>query len=181
MRKILVAVGSGIKGGNTDKLADSFIKGAQEKGYEIHKFFLGGTDLHGCLGCGACQKNGNHCVVKDVMQEIYPCLKVCDTIVMASPLYFWTLSSQTKAFFDRLYALSEENIYPVKDTVLLMTAEDDTETTFDRPDSYYRFITKGLGWKNAGTYYAGGCHSENGKKQVPEKHLNGAYMLGKSI
>ena len=82
--------------------------------------------------------------MKDVMQEIYPCLKECDNIVMASPLYFWTLSSQTKAFFDRLYALSEENIYPAKDTVLLMTAEDDTKTTFDRPDSYYRFITEAL-------------------------------------
>ncbi|MGN8630970.1 flavodoxin family protein [Blautia sp. HCP3S3_G3] len=181
MKKILVAVGSGLKGGNTDQLADAFIQGARENGHEVQKFFLGGTDLHGCMGCGACQKNGNRCAVKDVMQQIYPYLEECDTIVMASPLYFWTLSSQIKAFFDRMYALSKENIYPQKDTVLLMTSEDDTETTFDRPDSYYRFIVKALGWNNTGTYYAGGCHMKDGKKQVPERHLNGAWLLGKSM
>lgn len=181
MRKILVAVGSGMKNGNTDQLADAFIKGAEEKGHEVRKFFLGDTDLHGCRGCGACQKNGNKCVVKDYMQVIYPYLEECDTIVMASPLYFWTFSAQIKAFFDRLYALSTENIYPKKDTVFLMTSEDDSVHTFDIPDQYYRFISEGLGFQNAGTYYAGGCHAINGKKQIPERHKTAAYELGKSI
>lgn len=181
MRKILVVVGSGIKGGNTDRLTDAFIRGASEKGHEVYKYFLGDTDIHGCRGCGACQKNGGKCVVKDIMQDIYKYAKTCDTIVMASPLYFWTFSSQIKAFFDRLYALSKDNIYPAKDTVMLMTAEDNGEKTFAFPDHYYRFITEGLGWKNVGTYYAGGCHGAVSGRFIDEKHLQGAYELGKNL
>ncbi len=181
MRKILVAVGSGIKGGNTDKLADAFIKGASEKGHQVHKVFLGDTDLHGCRGCAACQKNGNKCMIKDIMQEIYPLVEECDTIVMASPLYFWTLSSQIKAFWDRLYALSVDNRYPYKESVLLMTADDDSAWTFEKPENYYRFITNAIGWKNLGSYLAGGCHGAAEKRYIEEKHLQGAYEFGNSI
>lgn len=181
MRKILVAVGSGMRHGNTDQLVDAFIKGAEEKGHEVHKYFLGDTDLQGCRGCGACQKNGNKCVVKDYMQEMYPYLNECDTVVMASPLYFWTFSAQIKAFFDRLYALSTENIYPKKDTVFLMTSGDDSDHTFDIPDKYYRFITSALGFENIGTYYAGGCQETESVKKLAERHVQSAYELGKSI
>lgn len=123
MRKILVIVGSGIKNGNTDKLADAYIKGAEAAGHEITKVFLGDKEIAGCRGCGACQ-NGKHiCAIDDVMQEIYPLLEKCDTVVLASPLYFWSISARTKAFIDRLYAISTDDKYPHKNSVLLMTAE----------------------------------------------------------
>ncbi len=181
MRKILVVVGSGIKGGNTDKLADAFIKGASETGHQVDKIFLGDMELHGCRGCAACQRNGNQCIVKDIMQEIYPLVEQCDTIVMASPLFFWTLSSQIKAFWDRLYALSTENRYPYKESALLMTADDDSAWTFEKPDNYYRFITNAIGWKSLGGYFAGGCHGAAEKRFIDEKHLRGAYEFGKFI
>lgn len=177
MRKILVAVGSGIAGANTDRLADAFIEGARAAGHEVKKIFLGKGELNGCRGCGACQF-GNGCVIKDVMQEAYPLFSECDTLVLASPLYFWTLSGQIKTFFDRLYAVSKDDIYPHKDSYLLMTAGDNNENTFEHACGYYHFITTALGWNDIGSYLAGGCKGGPGKHSIPEKHIEGAYKAG---
>lgn len=176
MRKILVAVGSGIEGANTDQLAEAFIEGAREAGHQVDRVFLGGN-IVGCRGCGACQLNGR-CVINDDMQAAYPLFDSCDTLVLASPLYFWTLSGQIKLFFDRLYAKSKNDIYPEKDTMLLMTAGDDGEHTFDHAVEYYRFITSALGWHYIGGYIVGGCKGGPGAHEIAERHLQAAYMLG---
>lgn len=179
MRNILVAVGSGIAGANTDSLSDAFIRGAREAGHTVNKVFLGGN-IHGCRGCGACQM-GKGCVIDDDMQAAYPLFDQCDTLVLASPLYFWTLSGQIKVFFDRLYAKSRNDIYPRKDTMLLMTAGDDTDHTFDLSLEYYHFITSALGWKDIGSYCAGGCNGGPGRHSIDEKHIRAAYELGKNL
>lgn len=181
MRNILVVVGSGIKAGNTDRLSDSFCKGAAEAGHLVNKVFLGDKDLAGCRGCGYCQTNNNQCVIQDIMQEIYPLFAQCDTLLLASPLYFWTISAQTKAFIDRLYAVSKEDSYPHKDTLLLMTAGDDNFWTFEQSIAYYNFFTKALGWTNVGMYTASGCDGCAGQRYIDERHLNAAYQLGLSL
>lgn len=181
MRNVLVIVGSGIKNGNTDKLADSFIDGLVLSGHQVNKVFLGDKQISGCRGCGACQVNGHQCVIKDAMQDIYPLLETCDTVVLASPLYFWSISAMTKAFIDRLYGISTEDQFPQKDCALLMTAGDDQFWTFEQPLSYYRFVTKAIGWNDIGTYFAGGCHGESGKRHIDKKHLEEVYKLGKLI
>lgn len=181
MRNILLVVGSGTKSGNTDRLSDEFYKGAVEAGHLVNKVFLGDKELAGCSGCGACQKNDNKCSIQDSMQDIYPLFTQCDTLVLASPLYFWSVSAQTKAFIDRLYALSKKDSYPHKDTMLLMTAGDDNFWTFEQPISYYNFFTKALGWTNQGIYTAGGCDGCSGKRNIDVKHLTEAYKMGLSL
>lgn len=180
MRTILVAVGSGSVGGNTHRLSDAFARGAIDAGHIVHKLFLGTGNLQGCKGCGACQI-GRGCVIKDDMQKAYPLFEQCDTLALASPLYFWTLSSQIKAFFDRLYAVSREDIYPRKDSLLLMTSDDDSANTFEHPLRYYKFITAALGWQDIGSYLAGGCSGEPGNHRIDNRHLLNAYELGKSL
>lgn len=115
------------------------------------------------------------------MQAAYPLFEKCDTLVLASPLYFWTLSGQIKTFMDRLYAVSTEDIYPKKDTILLMTAGDDGPNTFDRAREYYEFITSALGWQNVGCYLAGGCKGGPGRHEIEERHLTGSYQFGKML
>lgn len=87
-KNILVLMSAGTRYGNTDRLTDAYIKGLAEKGHTVTKIYLGGMRLEGCRGCGACQKNGHRCVVQDGMQQTYPLFAACDTLVMASPLYF---------------------------------------------------------------------------------------------
>lgn len=180
MRKILVVIGSGVSGGNTDRLANAFIKGAQEKGHHVERVFLGDDRLQGCKGCGACQK-GNGCILQDSMQAIYPRFEKADTIVLASPLYFWTISATLKAFIERLYAISKKDIYPKRDCLLLMSAGDDSFWTFEQAVSYYRFMTKAIGWSDIGCYLAGGCIGEADKRSIEHRHLQGAYELGSAL
>lgn len=179
MSQILVIVGSALQG-NTDRLSESFIKGAKDAGNEVMKIVLN-KNISGCLGCGACQHNGHQCALKDDMQNYYSLFEKADTLVFASPLYFWSISGRLKSFIDRLYAVSTNDEYPHKNTVLLMTSGSQGFYAFEQAVSFYRFYTNALGWSDKGMVLAGGCRGEVGKKYIDEKYLQKAYQLGKNI
>ena len=179
MKKILVIMSAGTKLGNTDRLTDAYIKGLVERGHSVTKVYLGSMRIEGCRGCGVCQRLAPQCAVRDGMQDIYPLFAECDTVVMASPLYFWTITAQLKSFIDRLYAISVDDKYPQKDSVLLMTAGDDNDTTFEQPKRYFRLLNQALGWNEVGIYCAGGCTGcEKLARQIDKEHLENAYKLG---
>lgn len=180
MSNILVIVGSGFEKGNTNQLSDSFIEGAMQAGHQVTKVNLSG-DIVGCVGCGSCQLNENHCMIKDKMEEIYPLFEQADTIVLASPLYFWSISGRLKSVIDRLYAISTKDIYPHKNTVLLMTCGSNGFYAFEQAVSFYRFFTNALGWTNQGMVLAGGCTGKPGNKVVDPQYLQSAYQLGMNI
>jgi len=189
MRNILVIVGSARKKGNTDVLADAFIKGAEDAGHRVIKFHLGEVQVNGCLGCDACRFE-KPCVQPDDMQDIYRTLAECDTVVMASPLYYWTISARLKAFLERLYAipkvdnnppLGRYEKYPDKACALIVTAADDLFWTFEHVVSYYRLnVIRYLGWTDKGVFLAGGCHGDVSKNDTA-KYLEDAYKFGKNI
>lgn len=156
-KKIMVLMSAGTRQGNTDRLTDAYIKGLSESGHTVTKVYLGNMRLAGCRGCGACQRNGNRCVVQDDMQPLYPIFKESEVIVMASPLYFGTITAKLKSFVERLYAISVHDRYPVKETALLMTAGDNVKNTFNQAKSYWNVISGVLGNKSVATYFAGGC------------------------
>lgn len=178
-KNVLVLMSAGTRHGNTDKLTDAYIKGLVEKDHTVTKIYLGSMRLEGCRGCGACQRNGHRCVVQDGMQQIYPLFAACDALVMASPLYFWTITSRLKAFIERLYAISTEDKYPVKSTVLLMTAGDNGENTFNQALGYFHIISGVLGGQEQGTYLAGGCTGcEKPARHIAPEHLDKVYRMG---
>ena len=179
MKKIFVIMSAGTKRGNTDRLTDAYIKGLVERGHSVTKVYLGSMRIEGCRGCGVCQRLAHQCAVRDGMQDIYPLFAECDTVVMASPLYFWTITAQLKSFIDRLYAISVDDKYPQKDSVLLMTAGDDNDTTFEQPIRYFRLLNQALGWNEVGLYCAGGCTGcEKLARQIDKVHLENAYKMG---
>ena len=179
MKKILVIMSAGTKLGNTDRLTDAYIKGLVERGHSVTKVYLGSMRIEGCRGCGVCQRLAHQCAVRDGMEDIYPLFAACDTVVMASPLYFWTITAKLKSFIDRLYAISVDDKYPQKDSVLLMTAGDDNDTTFEQPIRYFRLLNQALGWNEVGLYCAGGCTGcEKLARQIDKVHLENAYKMG---
>lgn len=178
-KNVLVLMGSSTKHGNTDQLTDAYIKGVVERGHTVTKVYLRSTRLDGCRGCGVCQRGTNRCVIQDGMQEIYPLFAKCDTLVMASPLYFHTITARLKAFIERLYAISAEDKYPVKDTVWLMTAGDDKEEVFDHVKQYFRIISDVLGGNQKGVYCAKDCIGcEKDSRKIDKQHLDNAYQMG---
>ena len=179
-KKILILNGSPRKTGNTVALTAEFKKGAEEAGNVVTEFFLAGMNINGCKGCFCGGKNPDSpCVQKDDMDKIYPVYREADVIVLATPLYYWTLSGQLKTAFDRLFAVAEcDPNYrnPKKESVLIMAAEG---YGFEETLYWYDRLEKHLGWKSIGKALCGGVMAAGDIAGRPE--LQEAYHLGKSI
>ena len=96
--------GSPRKGGNTETLVAAIVAGATQAGATCETVRLPDLRIGPCIGCGGCQKTGR-CVILDDMQDLYDRLVSAQVVVIASPIYFYGLSAQTKLFVDRLQAL----------------------------------------------------------------------------
>lgn len=108
MKKVLILEGSPRPNGNSCILSDEFARGAQEAGCSVEKVMVARKKLSGCLGCNACYRNGGACVQKDDMEEIRAKMLEADVIVLASPIYFYSMTSQMKTLIDRTYAFFSE-------------------------------------------------------------------------
>ncbi len=102
--KVLGIYGSPRKGGNTDQLLDQALEGARSTGAEIDTVYARRLNMSGCLECGGCDDTGA-CVVQDDMQDVYPRIEEAQVIFLASPIFFYGLTSQAKAVVDRAQAL----------------------------------------------------------------------------
>ena len=119
--KIFVAVGAK-KNGNTDKIVDQFVKGALSTNCEvITEHLFQKKNMHGCIDCQSCKRNNGVCVWKDDIPEMIQELLDADVIVLASPVYFFSISSQLKLFIDRTYASIEK--IKNKRVIFIATAE----------------------------------------------------------
>jgi len=93
-------VGSPKKNGNVDLLVSQVLKGASTQGAETHKIYLNDLGIKPCQSCGV-DPNPKYCLFDDDMKQIYDALESCDIIVLGSPVYFDTVSAQTKLMIDR--------------------------------------------------------------------------------
>lgn len=102
--KILLVNGSPRKHGNTDILLDKVAEGIHSAGREAEIIHLSDLDIHPCIGCGHCESEGL-CVIDDDMTALYEKLVTADRVVIGTPVYFYGVTAQTKAFIDRCQAL----------------------------------------------------------------------------
>lgn len=100
MKKVLAIMGSPRKNMNTDKLLEKVLDGVRETGAEIKKVYLKDLNFTPCIACDACTKTGL-CFKRDDMDKIYEDFDKSDGVIIASPLYFNTVSSLTKIMIDR--------------------------------------------------------------------------------
>lgn len=179
MAQILVLMSSPRKKGNTDQLADGFIKGASENGYSTEKIYVKDLEIKTCLGCNTCQKTGQ-CVLKDDMQDVYKKMLEAKVIVFASPVYFYTFNGAMKVLIDRTFAI--EKTIRDKDFYLLSTGLAPSE-------DYFRIIKETFE-KYIQCFRAGGNRIvshvlgfSTGNKDDIKKNdaLDQAYKLAKEI
>ena len=100
--KVLGVVGSKRKTGNTSYLVQQALNAIKSENVETELIFLGDYNIRGCTGCEGC-KDTYKCVIKDDMQKIYPLIINSDAIILGSPTYFYNITSDMKAFIERLY------------------------------------------------------------------------------
>ena len=100
-KKILVFSASPRRGGNSDRLCDRFIAGAKAAGHSVEKVFLRDRQINYCTGCGICSEQGKPCPQHDDMPDLLQRMIDADVIVLATPVYFYTMNAQMKTLIDR--------------------------------------------------------------------------------
>ncbi|RUM87069.1 MAG: flavodoxin family protein [Thermodesulfatator sp.] len=102
--KILAFNGSPRRGGNTDLLLAALVRGAEAAGAEVRRYDLYQMDFQGCIECGSCDRTGE-CVLEDDLAPLYSEFLGARVIVLASPIFFYNLTSRTQALIERSQAL----------------------------------------------------------------------------
>ncbi|MGA2504116.1 MAG: flavodoxin family protein [Anaerolineales bacterium] len=100
-KNILILNGSPREKGNSAVLAGRAAAGALDAGAQVESIYLHGLDIRPCDACELCADG--ECVIEDDMQPLYPKLAAADAILLASPIYWFTISAQLKLCIDRWY------------------------------------------------------------------------------
>ena len=114
-KKVLVLMASPRARGNSTILAEEAIKGAKKAGATVDAFRLAKMNIGPCLACEGCRKPGaDGCVRKDDIRMLHARLRDAGALLIATPVYWFTMSAQAKLFMDRLYAFGAEGYKPLK-------------------------------------------------------------------
>ncbi|MDZ4992558.1 flavodoxin family protein [Clostridium perfringens] len=177
-KKVLILSSSPRRGGNSDMLCDQFMKGAQEAQNKVEKIFLGDKKINFCMGCESCLNNNGKCVLNDDMAEILEKMVEADVIVMATPVYFYTIDGQMKTLIDRTVARYEE--ISNKEFYFIVSAADGSKDAMKRTIESFRGFTSCLsGAKESGIIYGTGVWKKGEVKGT--RVFDEAYEVGKTI
>ena len=177
-KTVLVLSTSPRKGGNSDALADAFVRGAQEAGNQVEKITLYDKTIGFCKGCLSCQ-NTQRCIIRDDADAITQKMLIADAIAFATPIYYYGMCGQMKTLLDRANPLFPA-AYQFRDIYLLAAAAEADEHTVDGA------VTGLQGWidcfekaRLAGTVFAGGVTAVGEIQGHPA--LQRAYETGKTV
>lgn len=101
--KIIVLNGSPKVGGNTELLIEEALKAIDTFKHSVRLFRLNEMHIKPCQDCGGCDNTGV-CVIEDEMETIYKAIRETDRVILASPVFFSSVSAQTKIMIDRCQA-----------------------------------------------------------------------------
>ncbi len=171
--KILVLNGSPRPNGNTARMVAAFAEGARESGHEVHIIDVCKKKIGGCLACEYCHtKGGGKCIQQDDMQEVYPLLEEADMIVLASPIYYHSITGQLQCAVNRIYALDKPK--NLKKAALIMSSGSDhvySGAIFEYQNSFLQY----LHLQDMGIY------SAHGKENGSEEKLNALREFGRKL
>lgn len=187
--KVLALTGSPRKGGNTETLVAAIMAGAVQAGAVGETVRLADLKISPCIGCGGCQKTGR-CVILDDMQGLYDRLDSAQVIIIASPIYFYGLTAQTKLFIDRLQALwskkqlllaaKQWSIAPERKGYLVSVAATMGEKVFVGAQLCAQYAFDAMGVRYAGDFLVRGADGR-GDMQKMSGRLQEAEQFGKMI
>ena len=182
-KSILILKGSPREKGNSAVLADQVFAGAKEAGAKVESVYLPGLDIQPCDACDVCQDGYEGCIIEDDMQALYPKLTAADVIVIASPIYWFTISSQTKLCIDRWYALETKagSALRGKQLGIVLVYGDDDLYTSGGINAIHTFesIARYIGMEITGMVY-GTAHKLGEAEKQPELMAK-AFQLGEKL
>lgn len=183
-RKIVIVNGSPREKGNSVLLARETARGARDGGADVEVFDLQKLMISPCNACDACRAAGaKGCIVKDDMQMLYPKLVDADAIVIASPIYWFSITAQTKMFIDRFYGMGEHpnNALKGKKIGIILTYADADPFISGAVNALrmYQDMFRYIGCEIAGMVY--GSAWAAGEIAANKEVMGKAYDLGKTL
>ena len=134
---ILILQGSPRANGNTAWMADEYKKAAEAAGHQVTLVNVSRKKIAGCLACEYCHGKGEGaCIQKDDMQELYPLIAEAEVLVLAAPIYYFTLSAQMQAPIQRIYNMMEPP--KVKKMALLLSSY--SPGVYDAAIAQYKYL-----------------------------------------
>lgn len=183
-QKIVILKGSPRRKGNTCTLADALANGARENGAAVEEFFLQKMNIKPCNACNACiNQPAKECVIEDDMQQIYPALRSADSIVIASPIYWFNMSAQIKLVIDRLYGLVEPNRQVLRGKkIAIVLAYGDTNRATSGANNAIRSFEETFQYIGANIVeIIHGSAMDAGQIKQNQELMDAAYELGKKL
>ena len=187
--KTLALLGSPRRGGNTEVLLDSVVRGVVAAGSEVELIRLSELDIQPCINCGGCDKTGC-CILKDEMTPLYDKLLAADRIILAAPVYFYGIPAHAKAFVDRVQALwsrkrlrKKEGVWhqdPDRKGFLVSVAATHGKRVFEGAILTMRYTCDAIGILYGGEYVVRGIEGR-GEMEKAVDELLGAEEAGKSF
>jgi len=178
-KNVLVITGSPRKNGNSDILAEAFIEGAEKAGHTVNRFNAGRKKIKGCMACNKCFSKGTACVFNDDFNEVAPLIEQADTIVFASPLYFFSFTTQIKALTDKFYSFHIGNRpLKIKESILLACGETTDMADFEGMIKTYELIANYMQWKDRGQIIVSDVNNKGEINEKAQAYLQEARELG---
>lgn len=175
--KVLAICASPRKGGNSDVLCDRFLKGALENGNTVEKINLSEQKILPCVACYGC-RTSERCVQRDDMEKILKALLLADAVVLATPVYFYSMAAQMKLMIDRCLPRYRE--IRNKNFYFIVTAADPENAAADETVAGLRGFLRCLpGAKEKGIIYGTGTWERGDVYHHPS--FETAYEMGKTI
>ncbi len=184
MADILAVSGSPRQNGNCTVLIEQCCKGIQSSALTVETICLHGLDLHPCSACRACKdRDDANCIIDDDMRTIYPKIRAARGLILATPIYWWSVSAQMKIFLDRCDALdgpSGSALRGKRIGVLLPHGGENAELSgaiyaiglFEQAAAYIGFdlvgVVHGMAW-------------EPGEIRDNESVMSASFELGRSM
>ena len=190
MKKLLAIMGGPRKGHSTEKLLDKFLEGVTDanKDVEIKKVYVRDLDINHCIGCGYCEKTGK-CFMSDDMDMLYKDFDETDAVVIASPIFFNSVTSYTKAMIDRCqifwsskYVLKDSSIDRDKKRFgyfLSVAGAPEKHAEFDSAKSVIQYLFRSINTEYRGDIFR--ANTDEIKTYEDLELMNDTYEEGKKF
>ena len=183
LKKVVIFSSTPIRGGkgNSEILCREFARGAEDAGHQVEIVALREKKINFCTGCEVCVQKGNGCVLKDDMKELIAKVHDADVFVLATPIYFMSVSAQLKVFIDRFIA---GEVFMRKSTgkkayFITVSASPDTGVNhLGANESFRGFLRCLRAVEEGGILNAGGAYAPGSIEG--QDWLKAAYEMGKT-
>ncbi len=189
MKEIIAIHGSPRRKGNISRLFGEAVRGARDAGAQVEEVVLRDLKMSPCLELYACRETGR-CSIQDDFQKIYDSLLECKGIILASPIFFYTVSAHTKILMDRCQSLWVKRYwldkvpfgtqdYPRKGLFISIGATRG-EKLFDGAVLTVRYFFDALGAELWRSLLYRGVNAAQGVSDHPE-WLEESYLAGRDM